>query len=398
MMSDELKSRFDRLLTVPVPQNNLDAVVSKGRSMRTQRLVLRGAALVTVIAVGAMVWPSSTENPEKFQPVEQEDPVPHADALVIGQEFEAQPQFGLEGWYSQHTGPRFKGHEDGPAAWISNAPLRSDINESIYPRGSLASLPEDGALMIASLYTRGDFEKESHWRATPVRELPLDLADATGPDHSYEGQPSNRPDVVAYGLDGRVGRYHLQVEAFFSGVPTLEELQDANEALATLEILPPAAEVSYSGAPLAEPTRTHRFNDSANAVTQAHGDSIGLPKDWHFEDLTSFPSTFAFSSFPTKVGLGLCDEGEPLQTLPADGAFVWAYEISRGDELARPEHFSLDPRSLAAFEGSGCRATYLLSFKEGERSMAIWVALGDEASPRTIALTLRSLDSLKLQP
>lgn len=393
----DLKERLEKLAPPTVREPNVDRAWRKGRRMRNSRLAVRSAGVVGIVVLGALVWPTSGGSNRTLQPAEEETSVAYEEALIVGASYEAQPQMGLEGWYSQHTDLRLKGEEDGPVAWISNAPFRgANINDSSYPMDSLARLPEDGALLIVSLHTRADFENGKDWLDVPERTLPLSLDEARGPDHSYEGQPASRPDVVAYGLDARVGNYYLRTEAFFAGVPTEEELRDANAALASLEILPEQSELTYSGAPLPDATTTHLFN--GNPTTREDADFIELPSDWQFHEITGFPSTFAFSSYPTKIDTGSCDSNGPLETLPSDGTFVWAYEISRGDEIPRPEHFTLDPQTFAPFEGSGCRPTYLLSFEESERSMAVWVALGDNASARTKALVLRALDSLELQP
>ncbi len=394
-MAVDLKERLERIAPAQVAEPDVEKAWRKGRRMRTTRLAVQAAGLAAFVVVAALIWPSAENKSRTLQPAE-EKPVSYEDTLEIGARYEAQPVMGLDGWYSEHTSLRLKGDEDGPVAWISNAPFQDEgIDKNSYPLRSLTELPEDGALILVSLHTRADFESRKHWFELPERSLPLNLEDATGPDDSYEGQPATRPDLMAYGLDSRVGRYSLRAEAYFSSVPTEQELKEANEALATLEIIPAKAEVSYTGAPLPDASVRHIFN--GNVTTEEQSDSIELPSDWRFHDRTEFPSTFAFSNFPTSVDGGFCDPGAPLDTLPADGAFVWAYEISRGDEIPRPEHFILDPLTLAPYEGSGCRTTYLLSFKDGERSMATWIALGEDVSARTIALTLRALDSLKLQ-
>jgi Tol biopolymer transport system component len=127
---------------------------------------------------------------------------------------------------------------------------------------------------------------------------------------------------------------------------------------------------------------------------------ILTPPDWTFLAHPSGPEEpkmlFAIASYPIERG-GECVPTKALDALPPDGVLAWVleYHDTQGNDFpTRPDRFSLDPSSLAAYECSGSHATYMFRFQDAGRYFQVHVALGDQGSDDVRDEMLASLSSL----
>jgi len=108
------------------------------------------------------------------------------------------------------------------------------------------------------------------------------------------------------------------------------------------------------------------------------------------------PTIFAVANYPIREG-GQCAPTTALGDLPPDGALAWVIEYGSplgNDFLPRPPRFSLDRSTLALYECSGIRPTYLFRFVDQSRFFQVQLAFGDRAGQSVRDQMLSTLSSL----
>jgi hypothetical protein len=138
--------------------------------------------------------------------------------------------------------------------------------------------------------------------------------------------------------------------------------------------------------------------------TAQHDSEDGIfiltPPDWSYVAQPSGPGEpkvlFAIANYPISPG-GDCAPTQALEALPAEGALAWAleYHDTQGNDFPpRPDRFALDPSSLANYECSASKATYMFRFQDAGRYFQVNVAFGDQAGDGVRDEMLASLSSL----
>lgn len=158
------------------------------------------------------------------------------------------------------------------------------------------------------------------------------------------------------------------------------------------EDTPPVLPANPEQTPTSDETSTTHSDDKLGlAITTPTGWTVEMPEGVQATVLRG--GNFAFDSSG-----GLCTNGDPLTTLPDDGAYFWMYESRAFVGAPRPENFSFDESVLNPYEGSGCVLSYRIEFSDSSRSFILHVAFGADASEELRAEVLRALDSLEVQP
>lgn len=99
---------------------------------------------------------------------------------------------------------------EGARAIAANVPLHPDDDLHDVPRGTLASLPPGGVLILATFTNRGDAGEDARFG---VRELPLQIASAK------PVSPSKDRDLAQYRLLAGVGGYNVDARIYFGAAP-----------------------------------------------------------------------------------------------------------------------------------------------------------------------------------
>ncbi len=145
-------------------------------------------------------------------------------------------------------------------------------------------------------------------------------------------------------------------------------------------------ELTYNGSVLpGPPPEVHPFL----------GGTIGLPPGWDVTD--TGVANFTVANYSYDPGARPCSSEGVLGAMTSDGVAIVAYGNDRGiDAAPRPEHFTLDPRTYANYEGWGCHPAYRIDLDEVTGPMSLLVFFRDQdPSSQSAALVLRTLDSLR---
>jgi hypothetical protein len=163
----------------------------------------------------------------------------------------------------------------------------------------------------------------------------------------------------------------------------------AQRQIDRLTISPPTAELSYSGALLPGEQPIEHSTDAFN---------IEAPRDWTVSPTSSVPTSLVLANFDFADVDDLCVGRGALGKLPPDGVVMLVSNFSKvpSDYPSRPEHIVLDPRTLSAREGTGCRAGYSVRFTTGEGAIAAGVFFGEKVPRLDKAEALRALDSVEV--
>jgi hypothetical protein len=277
------------------------------------------------------------------------------------------------GWEGAILGPSGTGF--GPSLVLANFLLPAGPDGQVYE--ALEGLEPGAVAVVLQEVTAGPLAPGSYPPLQGPIVIDLDDLRRIGPFsesvHSYVSDH--------FSLFGR--RFNFVVG--FGSAPSPGLVEDLNDVMATLEVLPAHEPTGY---------RTERDVDDGLSVT--------IPSEWTFDEDPTQPiepeNVLAFGSWDFPSG-GVCAPFAALDDLPADGAFVWMIEYHGTDHpedfVPRPGHFDL--RDFR-FGETSCEATpmYQLRFRDGGRFFQWQVAVGPQASDSLEDDVVLALDSLRV--
>jgi Tol biopolymer transport system component len=206
---------------------------------------------------------------------------------------------------------------------------------------------------------------------------------ADGKQIAFSEQFGEQRDLFVMDADGTNPRRLTDTPA--------DEFEPAWQPLPQARVTPSPSPSASAPAPL---TRGAARGDPTDGIW------LLTPPDWSFLVHPSGPdepkTLFAIASYPIERG-GECAPTQALEALPADGGLAWVieYQDTQGNDFPpRPDRFSLDPSSLAAYECSGIHASYMFRFQDAGRYFQVHVAFGDRANDEVRNEMLASLSSL----
>jgi hypothetical protein len=287
-----------------------------------------------------------------------------------------------EDWYGRAVGP--EGAMLGPVLQASNRPL-IDVPDDDLASATRRELEPGQVAVVLIDYTEtraGLGFQAGDDPDFPVEQLPISIRPGDF-QQSFEGVDSSHHFARrTFGVNDR--SFDLWVE--FGENPAPDALiAEVNEVLATLRVDPPDAPTGL---------QTHTDADDGLAIT--------IPAAWTFHQDPSGPddprTVFGVGTWTFARG-GDCAPTAAQEALPPDGGLLWLLEhrnaLDPADFPARPDHFDLDPSTLAQYECSTV-PSYMIRFQDEERYFQAHVALGPEVPDYLGPEFMRALDSLEV--